>query len=181
MTKEQHRNLAFSIRRGITDKEIKDRQIAKTLLAQPFYRDATVIMTYLSYKSEVDTLSLCRQMLSDGKILCAPVCGKAGEMKAYGFSDLSELSPSAMGILEPPQKRLFLPEAIDFIIVPGCAFTTQGYRLGYGGGYYDRYLPNTDAVTCGIFYEALKTEFTPDETDVSLSYIITEENIYRFR
>ena len=66
------------------------------------------------------------------------------------------------------------------IIVPGCAFTQNGYRLGYGGGYYDRYLPKTRAFTCGFFYEALKTEFLPEKTDIPLHAVITEEQIYHF-
>ncbi|MBQ7792732.1 MAG: 5-formyltetrahydrofolate cyclo-ligase, partial [Clostridia bacterium] len=85
---------------------------------------------------------------------------------------------SEKGILEPPRQKPVLPEDIDFIIVPGCGFTETGYRLGYGGGFYDRYLPKTNAVTCGFFYEALRTEFIPEETDIPLDIILTEKNIY---
>ncbi len=179
MKKQKLRKQSLALRARLTDRPARDMAIKGTFLAQPFYRDAKVIMTYLSYLSEPDTHALVSDMLAAGKTVCAPVCGEKGEMEAYAFSSFSQLAPSKMGILEPKTDKQIFPGEIDVIIVPGCAFCDGGYRLGYGGGYYDRYLPRTNAVTCGFLYEPLKINFTPDKTDIPLDYIITEQRIYQ--
>ncbi len=180
MTKQEIRKESLKKRVELTNRAAMDTAIHRRFLAQDFYQNAKTIMTYLSYKSEPDTHALIKQMLADSKRVCAPVCGEKGQMESFAFSDFALLAPSRMGILEPPKDRLVLPEEIDLIIVPGCAFEEHGFRLGYGGGYYDRYLPKTRAITCGFFYEALKTAFPPEETDVPLHAIITEKNIYHY-
>lgn len=180
MNKQDIRKENLKKRRLLQNREEKDKAILERFLSLTQYKTAKTVMTYLSYKSEPDTLALAEKMIQDGKTVCAPVCGEHGQMDSFAFSDLSLLHRSSMGIWEPPEDRLIPPEDIDLIIVPGCAFTKNGYRLGYGGGYYDRYLPKTHAFTCGFFYEALKREFPSEETDVPLHAAITEEQIYLF-
>lgn len=180
MRKQELRKKNLALRASLSDRAKRDEKIHRAFLNLEAYQNANIIMTYLSYKSEVDTHALISKMLEDGKTLAAPVCFENGLMDVFRFDDFESLTPSAMGILEPPKTNLVLPENIDLIIVPGCAFTEDGFRLGYGGGYYDRFLPKTNAKTCGFFYEDLKTSFTPDETDFPLNMIITEESFYRF-
>ena len=180
MTKQEIRKENLKRRAQFTCRKEWDSAICRQFLSSDIYKNAKTVMTYISYKSEPDTHALLRKMSADGKTVCAPVCKEHGKMESYAFSDISELTLSEMGILEPPAKKKISPEDIDLILVPGCAFNSNGYRLGYGGGYYDRYLPRTRAVTCGFFYEALKTEFLPESTDVPLHYIITEKTQYCF-
>ena len=180
MTKQETRKEYLKRRAQLFNRAEWDKMICQQFLSSDFYQRAKTIMTYVSYKSEPDTHSLIRQMLQDGKTVCAPVCSENGYMESYAFSDFAALTVSNMGILEPPAAQRVLPQDLDLIIVPGCAFNNKGFRLGYGGGYYDRYLPRTHAVTCGFFYEALKADFLPEHTDVPLSCIITEQHIYRY-
>ena len=180
MTKQEIRKRNLKLRAEIKNREELDDKIHKFFLESPFYKDAKTIMVYVSYKSEIDTKRLILKMLNDKKRLCAPVCYDNGEMEAYEFSDICDLKENKMGILEPERIKKVLPEQIDLIIVPGCAFNESGARVGYGGGFYDRFLPKTTAKACGLFYEALKTDFTPDKTDVPLKLVITEEKIYKF-
>lgn len=180
MTKQEIRKENLKRRSRLLGREEKNKTICQRFLSLAQYRAASTVMIYLSYRSEPDTHALATQILQDGKRLCAPVCGQNGLMDSYVFSDLSSLSPSEMQILEPPRDKPVLPDEIDLIVVPGCAFNESGYRLGYGSGYYDRYLRRTHAFTCGFFYDALKTDFTPEETDVPLHCIITETRIYHF-
>jgi len=180
MTKEQLRAIYLKRRAQIKQRPQADKEISAQLFDAPFYASAKTVMTYLSYKSEPDTLGIVSRMLADGKTVCAPVCFGNGRMEAYAFEDAGVLMPSSLGILEPPKQRRISPAEIDLNIVPGCCFNGKGYRIGYGGGYYDRYLQNFRGVTCGLFYDCLKTEFLAEKTDIPLHYIITEKRCYAF-
>ncbi len=178
MTKSQIRKKHLALRASMKNRKEADAHILERFLSQEAYQNAETIMIYLSYKSEPDTWHLARRILADGKRLCAPICKAKGEMNSFLIRDPDNLCLSDMGIYEPFPTEPIPPEEIDVIVVPGCAFSEDGFRIGYGGGYYDRYLPGTRAVTYGFFYEALKAEFTPEPTDIPLHYIITEQNIY---
>lgn len=180
MTKQQLRTENLKKRAQSENKEADDEKIRLRLIAQPFYKQAKTVMTYLSYNGEPDTIHLVQAMLADGKNVCAPVCFDKGLMEAFLFRSLAELTPSKMGILEPRKEHRIPPEQIDLVLVPGCGFNDCGHRIGYGGGFYDRFLPKTPAVTCGLFYERLKTDFNQEKTDISLQFIITEETMYTF-
>ena len=180
MTKQQIRSENLKKRRQMENRDVLDGKIRRRILSQPFYKSAETVMTYLSYNSEPDTLALVKIMLAEGKTVCAPVCGEGGRMEASRFQSFSELKPSKMGILEPPETRLVPPQQIDLILVPGCGFNSRGHRIGYGRGFYDRFLPKTSAVTCGLFYELLKTDFNEEKTDIPLQFIITEKTVYSF-
>ena len=180
MNKQDIRKENLKKRRLLQNREEKDKAILERFLSLAQYKTAKTVMTYLSYKSEPDTLGIVSRMLADGKTVCAPVCFGNGRMEAYAFEDAGVLMPSSLGILEPPKQRRISPAEIDLNIVPGCCFNGKGYRIGYGGGYYDRYLQNFRGVTCGLFYDCLKTEFLAEKTDIPLHYIITEKRCYAF-
>lgn len=166
----------IKIRENIENKDQKGEKIAKSLLSQPFFLTAQTIMVYMSYRNEVDTFSLIDEMLAQGKKLCAPVCTSCGVMVAKEFGATSELLRGAYGILEPQGKEI---TQIDLVIVPGVGFNDRFHRLGYGAGYYDRFLSNTSAVTCGLFYDEQRTEFLEEAHDLPLDYIITETKILK--
>ena len=132
-------------------------------------------MTYISYNGEVDTRCLIDKMLKDQKTLCAPKCVDTHNIEARKFINESELETGAYGILEPTGKKI---SDIDLIIVPGVAFNGRLHRIGYGAGYYDRFLKKSNAVTCGLFYEIQRADFLEEQEDISLDYIITEKSIY---
>ncbi len=170
MKKELRRKL-IEIRKNIENKDKKSEKIAKTLLSQPFFQSAQTVMVYLSYRDEVDTLHLIEQMLSQGKRLCAPVCLANGGMVAREFRSLNELSLGAYGILEPQGDEV---GDIDLVVVPGVGFNDNLHRIGYGAGYYDRFLKGYDGVTCGLFYDEQRADFMEATHDLPLDYIITQ-------
>jgi 5-formyltetrahydrofolate cyclo-ligase len=98
-------------------------------------------------------------------------------MEARTIKDLSELSESSYHLREPLSSVCVIPpEALDFIIVPALTFDSAGYRLGRGGGYYDRYLLKTNAFTAGIARERLICEAVPREAhDVPVRCVVTEK------
>lgn len=174
MTKSEIRKEKISGRKAIKNREQKDKKIAERLLTSDFYKKAQTVMVYISCNGEVDTGMMIEEMLADGKILCAPVCIDKETMVARKFSSADELIPGAYGILEPAGD---LAEKIDLVIVPGVAFNEELHRIGYGAGYYDRFLEKSKALTCGLFYEMQRADFRPCETDKKLDYIITEERV----
>lgn len=176
MTKDEIRKETLKKRKNVTERDQKDEKILKTLTNQHFYKSAKSIMTYISYNGEVDTHKLIKKMLLDEKILSAPKCISKTEMEARKFECFSDLKAGAYGILEPLGDT---SEDFDLIIVPGVAFNDKLHRIGYGAGYYDRFLKGKKAVTVGLFYEIQKCEFESETYDLSLDYIITEKAIYK--
>lgn len=163
-------------RENIENKDQKSAKIAKNLLCQPFFQWAETVMVYVSYRNEVDTYALIDEMLARGKKLCAPVCKSGGVMVAKEFGALSELECGAYGILEPQGKEI---RDIDLVIVPGVGFNDDFHRIGYGAGYYDRFLANFSGVTCGLFYDEQRAEFCAEPHDLPLDYIITQTQILK--
>lgn len=163
-------------RENIENKNQKSAKIAKTLLSQPFFKSAKTIMVYISYRDEVDTFRLIEEMLAQKKRLCAPVCEKNGVMVAKEFGALSELVCGAYGILEPQGEAI---TDIDLVLVPGVGFNDNFHRIGYGAGYYDRFLKGFSGVTCGLFYDEQRGEFCAEPHDLPLDYIITETKILK--
>jgi 5-formyltetrahydrofolate cyclo-ligase len=120
-------------------------KIMEQMLKFPCYQAADVILAYVSYHSEVDTFALIRQALADGKDVFAPKV-EAKEMEFWQIKSLDDLKSGYRGILEPEETRrypAFLAEekpARTLMWMPGAAFDRQRHRIGYGGGFYDRYL-----------------------------------------
>ena len=104
-------------------------------------------------------------------------------MDFFRIRNLEELSPGAYGILEPPETELIAPDAAELILVPGAAFDKAGYRLGYGGGYYDRFLADLRAAsvsvtTVGLAFSRCRTPILPHEAfDLPVDCIIDERRV----
>jgi 5-formyltetrahydrofolate cyclo-ligase len=143
----------------------------------PEFVKARVVFSYYSLGREVDTVRLLQYALDAGKTVALPVCFKGGIMEARAITDLKELTRSDYGLLEPlNSERVVLPEELDFIVVPALAYDCDGYRLGWGGGYYDRYLTKTGAFRTGIGRHRLLREQLPREAhDVPVDCVVTEK------
>ena len=141
-----------------------------------------VVMIYLSMKSEVDTWQLIDSLFDLNKQVIAPVVDTdSGKLITRQIQNLEkDLVQHKYGMLEPSVDcPIFPPDKLQLILVPGIAFDFQGYRLGYGKGYYDRFLPSCpNAVTIGIAYQRQLVEDTyPQPWDVPVQYIITEKGL----
>ncbi len=140
------------------------------------------VMVYLSMKSEVETNGLIESLLNQGRKIIAPVVEtKSGQLVPRCIQKLEEdLVTHRFGMLEPNTNcPIFPPEKLELIIVPGIAFDSNGYRLGYGKGFYDRFLPTCpNAITIGIAFQLQLVEDTyPQPWDIPVQYIFTEEGI----
>lgn len=181
MNKQDLRNKLRIKRNELSQSEINiaSQQITEQILAADWFISAKTVMLYRSAKNEVITDYLweaCRKMK---KICLFPKCISQSEMIAVLAENEEEFSRSAYGIWEPVSHTEFPKKQIDLIVVPGLGFDKNKYRIGYGAGYYDRYLQDFSGVTCGLCYEALLCDTVyPDFYDISLSYVACENGIF---
>jgi 5-formyltetrahydrofolate cyclo-ligase len=143
-------------------------------------------MFFVSFGSEIAIAPMIARALAEGKRVAAPRAERAARMLLpYAVGDLqSDLRPGAYGILEPRPDRPLVPlDEIEVVIVPAVAWDEEGFRLGYGGGYYDRFLPQVDqAVRIGLGFELqVRTEVPREREDLPVDVLVTEEKVRRFR
>ena len=168
--KSKLRKELIKIRENIEEKCEKSEKIAEKILLLPDVKTAQTIMVFLSFRSEVNTGILVKKLLDMNKSLCAPVCQNDGIMVAKRFTSTDELVTGAYGIKEPDGEDV---SDIDLVIVPGLAFNERFHRIGYGKGYYDRFLENFKGVSVGLFFDEQMTDFLEEPHDLPLDYIIT--------
>lgn len=136
-------------------KKIMDEKIMKNLCILNKYKNADVILVYISKEIEVDTYCIMERCWADGKKVAAPICNTEDKsMEFYIIKSLDDLSVGNFGLLEPdPTKCEKVTEFANSIcIVPGFSFDKDAYRLGYGHGYYDRFLQRFNGTTIGLCY-----------------------------
>ena len=152
-----------------------DQALTERLLHHPFYQEAKVIATYLSFPHEFQTQELIEQVLKDGKKVLIPKTYPKGRMEFVVYNP-QQLVKTSFGLLEP-QGELEVVEAsqIDLIHVPGLAFTTEGCRIGYGGGYYDRYLEHFTGHTLSTIYPCQVQDFIPENHDIPVQEVLIDE------
>ena len=156
-------------------KQPMDQALTHQFLKHPFYQEAKVIATYLSFPHEFQTQKLIEQALKDGKKVLIPKTYPKGRMDFVVY-DPQQLVKTSFGLLES-QGDLEVVDAsqIDLIHVPGLAFTTEGYRIGYGGGYYDRYLEHFSGHTLSTVYPCQVQQFMPENHDIPVQEVLIDE------
>jgi 5-formyltetrahydrofolate cyclo-ligase len=157
----------------ITSKEIQDN-----LRKVDFFRTAKTIGAYYSIGSEVRTQDILQEILNAGKELALPKVVK-NDLVFKKISSFSELEQGSYSIMEP-KDRCETVKDLNVIIVPAIALTKDGFRLGYGFGYYDRYLHGKKSMTIALSYakQVIKS-FPHDDNDVKINVIVTEDKVIR--
>lgn len=182
-TKEQLRQNKLLERNEINteDKEYLDHRICHRLFQQSFLEKANTVFVYCSYKSEASTYEIIARLFEQGKKVAAPrVAGN--KMDFYLIDSFDCLEKGYMGISEPKAEcAICYPDVNDVILVPGVVFDRRLFRIGYGGGFYDKYLSeNKRAYSVGIAYEFQVIDEIPiDSWDRGLDLIITDKNIIK--
>lgn len=154
----------------------KDKSITEKVLSLDEYKKAGTVFCFVSYGGEPETRDIIADILKQGKRLCVPRCLDDGLMEYVVIDSLSSLRAGYKGILEPLEGLPVLePSDIDMAVVPGLAFTADGRRLGQGGGFYDRFMENTKAFTCGVCYrEFLLADIPTESFDRKVSAVVTD-------
>lgn len=160
-----------------TEQRAYDNLIFNHIIQLKEYEVASQIYTYVDFNHEVNTKKIILHALAQGKQLAVPKV-EGSTMEFYLIKGLHQLKPGAYGILEPVTNTK--ATSSGFMIIPGLAFDKKKHRLGYGGGFYDKYLKeHTGLYKAGLSYECqLLEEIIYETHDVSLDCIITEKGIY---
>jgi 5-formyltetrahydrofolate cyclo-ligase len=164
------------------DRKVLSEKIAAQLFETKLWQISNFIGITVSRKFELDTISIIKKAWEEGKTICVPKCYSANKkMEFRELSSFDDLENVYMDLYEPIiEKTKDIPkENIDLLIVPGLVFDKKGYRIGYGGGYYDRFLQDYQGSTLSIAYSFQTAEQLPfEEFDVPVEQIITEEGRY---
>lgn len=178
--KSELRKLLLSKRNNIT--EDYRTKAGNTICENPQLLEqlnaADTVLCYISIGSELPTGSIVAYCLNKGIRIAAPVCTGENILFRY-INSTDDLETGSFSVPEPkaycsPAK--ITPAAV--CITPAVCYNENGFRIGYGKGYYDRFFSQNRCVKIGLCYEALITEFSPDENDVAVDMIVTE---HRFR
>ena len=178
MTKSDLRKTHLSLRQQMTTSEVEDksRHIVKRLQESPWLQEADVIYSYMAFNNEVNLAGL-----NDlGKGLALPQVLDATTMVFRLISGATQFKKSAYGVMEPINGMIVEPTERSIILLPGACFDMNGNRIGYGAGYYDRYLNHCQdqGTRVGVCYDHQLTSSIPAEIhDARLDAIVTESQV----
>ena len=182
MSKKKIRAEMLKIRSAVSDKNEKSGRIVQKIINSDEYKKCTNLFVYISVNDEPETEELIKKALCSGKNVFLPKCENSdGLMTFRKVTSLSELKKGFFSIPEPPESapECNLTDECDLCIVPGVAFDLYGNRIGYGKGYYDRFLSGFRGFSMGVCFCACLTRKIPtDVNDVSLNAVCTENRIF---
>jgi 5-formyltetrahydrofolate cyclo-ligase len=185
LTKKDTRSKCEVIRSAVPpeEKAVLDRLIERNLFSWEIFQQSKVVLCYMSFRSEINTERIMSKSIEAGKNVAVPRIDKRCSRIRFFFINKpgsSDLKSGTYGILEPSDSCEEVDYSdMDIVITPGLAFTLKGDRLGYGGGYYDRFLIQYPAITrCALTYDRLILGSLPvKENDVPVDYLISEIGI----
>lgn len=152
-----------------------DSQLTQRFTQLLAFQEAKTLATYLSMEHEFSTASLIQAALQGGKRVCVPRTYPQGRMEFVEY-DPDILEKTRFGLLEPNEQGKVVDKSeIDLIHVPGVVFQSEGYRIGYGAGYYDRYLADYSGKTVSTIYSIQEGEFQPDSFDIAVQEVLVYE------
>ena len=166
------------VKDGYTEEQIvaASERLGVLFLASDAYKEAKTIYGYLPYNQEVRTVPMLQQALLEGKKVAVPKC-YGDEMRFIFMDDLSKVEKGYANIPEPIADEPIADDETALVLMPGLAFDPHGYRVGYGGGYYDRFLAEYTGTSIGICYEDFIGDIVTEEYDLPVKIVVTEEKI----
>jgi 5-formyltetrahydrofolate cyclo-ligase len=170
------------------DPEVKqklDEQLCEKIINSQTYKSAEVVLTYIPKTEEVNIIKVAETALKDGKKLACPKCDTKSRTMVFKYIDsFDQLEDSVFGLREPVSGcEVFVQDnVIDnkvICVVPAIVFDKKGFRIGYGGGYYDRYLSTFHGIKVGVsYYDFIVNEAPHGKFDFAVDVLITERGIY---
>lgn len=166
-----------------SERQRLSRAVIQSVCELTAYRQAHTVLGYLNFGSELASELWVQQAVADGKRVLLPRVNRASmHLDLYQVRKLEhDVAPGFMGIREPVVERCIKEEAlntVDFILLPGVAFTRDGARLGYGGGFFDKllaHMPHQPALVAGAFTLQVVQEIPQEITDRKVEWLVTED------
>lgn len=175
MDKTKLRRSIRQQKRAMTPEEIETRsaRLGQLFAASDWYKNARTIYGYLPYNQEVRTIPMLEQALRDGKQVAVPKC-YGEEMRFIYLTDLCQVAPGYAGIPEPIADEPVAQDKTALVLMPGLAFDREGHRIGYGGGFYDKFLAEEpDHPTLALCYEfQMLPHLDTEEHDIPVDCVI---------
>lgn len=184
LSKAAVRSAAQAARRALSPEAVAagSRAIHERLSALAAYREAGTLLCYVASKdNEVETLPLIAAAIAAGREVLVPVMQPGRTLGWSRLGRVEDLVPNRWGILEPTTSaRVWAEPPVDAVcVVPGVAFRRDGYRVGYGGGYYDRFMSVFIGKGFGLSFSCqLNDTWTPDNFDRPVDFVVTEEAVF---
>lgn len=184
LEKQRLREEHLAAREALSEQErsVLDNRITQKLLATSEYAEATTVLTYVSVSSEVSTRMFIECALRDGKTVAVPRCLPGHCLEFVAIASLEQLVAAPFNLLEPAKDLPALTESQmnnSICIVPALLVDTKGYRLGYGAGFYDRFLSTYPGKKICLAYQQSLSRTTLPHTafDVAVDVVITESEV----
>lgn len=181
--KQQLREKLLESRSELSEEEYarKSEEIIQLLKEQPEFKKADTIHCYVSIKerNEADTRSLIKELLEQGKRMVVPITDfNDGTLTSVYLDDFTDLQRNKWGVLEPAKGKEASPADLDLVMVPMVGGDLNKNRIGYGKGFYDRFLQQVSCPAIGLLFERCLVDMVPTESfDVSLHKLITEKRV----
>lgn len=181
--KKVRKKIKTSLEQLTDEKRVEyTKQISTKLFDLNEWKQAKLIGITISIPPEVPTLHIIEQAWSEGKEVAIPKCYPEDKTMLFKkITTFDQLESVYSGLLEPVENTVkAIPEDIDLLIVPGLAFSRDGYRLGFGGGYYDRFLSSYKGSTVSLAFECQLIDELPTELhDIPVHLVVTVDKVYR--
>lgn len=159
-----------------------ERLIQHNLFSSEIWKNSNIIGITVSRSFEWDTKSIIETAWNENKSICVPKCyPRQNKLKFYEIQSYNQLEKVFYGLLEPNpnQTRYIKKNLMDLLIVPGLLFDKRRYRIGFGGGYYDRFLVNYNNTTVALASsKQLVYQIPSEKFDIPVQHIITEKGLY---
>jgi 5-formyltetrahydrofolate cyclo-ligase len=176
--KEEIRKKILNLREKFQNSEEHSYLIKENFFSLPEIKNFGTFLLYYPHRGEVNTLPIINQLLKEGKTVLLPKVERDNILPIF-ISNLSQLKKGYAGIKEP-EGEPFPKEAIDLVVVPAVAYDKEGYRIGYGKGYYDRFLADFKGLKVGLAYQFQILDKVPREKhDIPVDIIVTPFEIIK--
>ena len=180
--RDKHKSLRINLPKD--EKSVRDRKIYEFLIKTMAYKDSSQILMYSALPLEVSTSEIFKKAVLDGKKCYFPKCFDYGKMEFYSAEGTELLEKGRFGIFEPvpDADKKYKPKNFDICIVPALAYDQEGYRMGFGKGFYDRFLSSFAGTKIGICYrENIETCLPRGRYDIHVDILITEKGLFKLK
>ncbi|GGA68410.1 5-formyltetrahydrofolate cyclo-ligase [Ornithinibacillus halotolerans] len=182
--KEELRNQTINLLKNLANEKVEiETRLHNQLFQSTYWKQAKTIGITISNGIEWDTKLIIEQGWADEKIMVVPKCiPEEKKLEFYQLHNFSELETVYFNLLEPKpvESNKVHPNRIDLVIVPGVVFHSKGYRIGFGGGYYDRFLAYYNGISLSILHTKQLIEMMPIEShDIAVDHLLTEQGFIK--